>query len=256
MWRIGVHFALVGALLGTCTAQAAEEFRVENRVYLGNSKKPEVVSTTLFTGDRTIDVLETPEEITVFDFRLKRVTLLNPRRREKAELDFATIHALTAELQRWSAKQSDPFLQFMADPEVEISHQPDKSQWTFDSRWMTYRLSTVPFENSAMADAYWRFSDWSCRLNTLLRPGSPPPFYRLTINDTLAQEELFPSEVVLRHRPRNLIEFLPHRRVVVRSEHVLVPGITTAERERLRQIEEFVQIFHAVRFDQYQKGVQ
>jgi hypothetical protein len=237
--------------LGISLAQAfeGESFCVVNRIYVGEEKKPQVTSTTIFLADMVYDFLDSPAEVTVFDKGQRRFVLLDLTRRVKTELTTARVASLAERIQAWARTQSDPYLRFLADPKFEQQYDAEAGQLALASDWMTYRVSTVPAPSEALSHQYREFSDWYSRLNTTLNPGSRPPFARLQLNAALDTHGRFPLEVVLTMRPK---AGPLAKRITVRSEHQLTRGLAETDRGRIAQTDQFMDIFTPVTFKQYQ----
>lgn len=209
------------AVLAVISAAAvrAGDFAVESRVYAGRGDRPLSESLTVFVGEKAYDFLSDPPEITIVDPAAKRVRLLNPGKRTQAEIDFATLGMLTERLRQRLAEHENRDFRFFARPEFEIVHDAASGTFEFDARPLTYRVQTFRAD-PVQAGSYWQTSDWLCRLNLLLRPGSPNPLARLEVNAALSGQGVLPRTVELTHAPRNLIDWLPQRRTVIRSDHV------------------------------------
>ncbi|GAB6167398.1 hypothetical protein JCM19992_33980 [Thermostilla marina] len=237
--------------VGVPYAGSGVEFRVEHEIYVGSKQTPSTRSVTLFQGDLVYDFLESPQEIMVFDLKAERVVLLNPVRREMTELEFDTVDKLTAEMVTWASKQDDPYLRFLADPTFEVETENDGATWIFDTPWLTYTFDTVEAESKEMLARYWTFSDLSAKVNPLLTPGSRPPLLRLEINKKLRSAKRLPVSVRLRQKPKNLLDFLPKRPKTVFAEHRFADALSVADKERIRQVEEYRRIFRSIPFNEY-----
>ena len=229
-----------------------EEFRVENKVFVGGEKQPRVQSTTIFYGGLAYDYLEKPAEITVFDKAHGRFVLLDQKRRVKTELTTERVADFTDRLKQWAQTQSDPFLKFLAEPHFDEQFDSSAGELSFTSPWMSYRVTTIDAENEAISRQYGEFSDWYCQLNTLINPGARPPGARMIVNAALEQRQQFPREVQLTLRPKR---GLLSKRITVRSQHLLVRRLVESDRDRVAQTDEFMGIFKPVDFQEYQKEI-
>lgn len=243
-----VPVAVSGWVFGGGLA-GGQEFRIENAVYVGNSQDPVARSTTVFSGGRVYDFLNKPAEITVFDPAGGRFMLLDVSRKMRTELPTTRVQAFTARLRKWAAAQSDPALQFLADPQFVVRYDGPSGQLDLESRWMTYRVKTMA-ASEALADQYREFSDWYAQLNTMLNPGTRPPFGRLKLNELLHEHSRIPLEVLLETRSGHGLLARPTR---VRTEHQLVDQLAEADRDRLAQTDQFLAMFQAVDFSEYQR---
>lgn len=239
----------IGLGINLAHGSESESFCVVNRIYLGDEQEPQVKSTTIFLADTVYDFLDSPAEVTVFDKGQRRFVLLDLTRRVKTELTTDRVASLADRLRAWARTQSDPFLLFLADPKFDRQYDADAGEMAFVSDWMTYRMNTVAAPSEALSHQYREFSDWYCRLNTTLNPGSRPPFARLQVNAALDSHLRFPLEVFLTMRPKG---GPMAKRITVRSEHQLTQGLAESDRSRVAQADEFMTIFKPVTFKQYQ----
>jgi hypothetical protein len=240
-------------LLGHGSAMAAEQFRVENRVFVGDEKAPRIESTTLFCNNVAYDYLAKPEEITVFDKNHDRFLLLDVHRRVKTEVSTAQVHEFTERLRQWASSQPDAFLKFLVDPRFEEQADDATSEMTFSSPWLTYRVVATDAESEEMVRTYTEFSNWYGQLNTLLNPGTRPPFARMRVNAVLESRQLFPQEVHLTVRTK---DSLLAKRVTIRSEHQVSRHLIQSDRDRLTQTDQYIAMFSPIRFEDYQKKVE
>jgi hypothetical protein len=121
---------------------------------------------------------------------------------------------------------------------------------TLSSPEITYRLTLTPEPSKSVVEQYHDFCDWYARLNTLLVPGSRPPFGRLVVNAALAKRQATASEVLLTIR----VGKGPSRsETTIRSEHRLVRPLEPADLERVARTRDRMGRFKPVSFDQYRK---
>ena len=230
------------------TVPLAEDFRVENKVFAGSRSKAVGRSTTIFLEGVVYDYLENPAEIIVFEKDRKKFTLLDTTRRVRAELPTDELATFTEHLRDKATQQKDPFVRFLAAPELDEQFDKESGELTLSSPWMTYRIELVDAESRAIADQYREFSDWYAQVNAVLNPGSKPPFARMAVNAAMAKHEATAREVHLTMTPRKKF---PPRRVSLRSEHQLVRRIVPADKDRVVQTRQFMEIYKLVGFDQY-----
>jgi hypothetical protein len=242
--------AWAAALFGAGGPAAAEDFRVENRVFVDGDKQPLVESTTIFHEGVVYDYLAEPPEVTVFDAQRGRFVLLDLTRRVKTELTSERVAQFTKRLKEWAQKQSDPFLEFLGDPHFDEAFDEQTGELTLTSPWVTYRLQTVDTESEAITEQYRQFCDWQCRLNTVLNPGTRPPFARMLVNAALSQRHRLPREVDLTIDHK---EGLLAKRVAMRSEHLLVRQLVESDRRRVAQTDQFMAMYTSVDFEEYQR---
>lgn len=248
VWTAGL--VAEGLLSPQASLHAAEDFRVENKIYAGSDKEPRTESTTIFYQGLVYDYLKEPGEVTVFDPTHRRFILLDLSRRLKTELSADEVAALNHNLRDWAASQTDPYLQFLADPKFDEQFDEATGTLVLASPWISYRVVTQSPDNPAIARQYREFSDWYTLLNTRLNPGSKLPFARLSLNAALEKRARIPKEVHLTMRSKR---GLPFQRITIRSEHQLVTTLLQSDRDRIRQTDEFMGMFRSVDFSEYQK---
>jgi hypothetical protein len=256
--RRSIHFCLASAAVVAITAggpsvggaAVSSDFRIENQVFVAGEKEPRIRSTTIFREGVVYDYLDQPAEVTIFDQQHGRFVLLDMTRRIKTELSTERVLEFTERLKQWSEEQSDPFVRFLADPQFETELDASSGQWSFASPWMEYRLTTIDVDREAVSRQYREFSDWYCRLNTMLNPGARPPFARMAVNSALAERGQFARKVDLTIRPS---EGLLSKRLNVRSEHRLIGQLVESDRKRVAQTDQFMAMFTSVDFGEYQR---
>lgn len=247
--------AQVAVLSGVCLGgmARAEDFRVENRVFVGDEKQPRSESTTIFYDNVVYDFLAKPAEITIFDKAHDRFLLLDVSRRIKTEVPMAQVREFGERLKQRANTQPDALLKFLVDPRFEEQSKDESGEMVFSSPWLTYRVTTEEAGSEGVSRQYNEFSDWYCQLNTLLNPGSRPPFARMLVNSALEARQRFPREVHLTLRSR---DSLLARRITIRSEHQLIGQLVQSDRERIFQTDQYIAIFSPVKFDEYQKKIE
>lgn len=245
----------VVALPGLAPPAWAEEFRVENKVFLSDKKDgPAIESTTIFLDDQVYDYLTTPEEITVLDRHEGRFVLLDPVRRIRTELATSELSDLAERLRQWAAGQPNEFLRFSAAPELAETYDASTGELRLDSPWIAYRVATTTAKRSEIAKRYREFCDWYCLLNTRINPGARPPFARTQVNKALERLDLLPKEVHLTIRPEGGKLF--GQKITVRSEHQVIPHLVESDRARVAQTDQFMAMFPTVSFRQYQSRIE
>jgi len=241
---------LAAGLCGPGLAAGRGGFRIENKIFVGGEKEPQVQSTTIFQDGVVYDYLVDPAEVTVFDVQRRRFVLLDLQRRVKTELTTDRVADFNERLKQRSQKQSDPFLKFLGAPSFDEVLDESTGELTFTSPWMSYRLATFDTESEALSRQYREFSDWYCRLNTVLNPGARPPFARMIVNAALEDRHLFAREVHLTMQPKG---GLLSKRLTMRSEHLLIRQLVESDRQRVAQTDQFLAMYASVDFPEYQR---
>ncbi|HKD37942.1 MAG TPA: hypothetical protein VKB78_14115 [Pirellulales bacterium] len=228
---------------------AADDFRIESKIYVGNEAKPSSENLTLFRGGQVYDFLTKPSETTVFDKPRGRVILLDPVRKVRAEIKADKLTAFTAELKIWAVKQNDPFLKFAADPRFDESQDPN-GDLVFASPFISYRVSAVKANTDAVAEQYLEFSDSYARLNALTNPGSVPPLPRLAVNAALFKTQSIPERVQMTMPPRQRIG---GKTTTMRSEHSIAWRLLESDLQRIDEADVQLATFTQVPLEHYLK---
>lgn len=236
-------------ILGHNTPALADNFRVDNAVFVENEKKPSSQSVTIFADGVVYDCMKAPAEIVVFDKPAEKFVLLNQASRTRAELTTRDVAAFVRELQPLAAKNPDPLVKFLANPKFEDQYNAATGELTFSSPMMTYRLLLSTDQSQAAVDQYREFSDWYARLNTMLSPGSRPPFGRLMVNAAVAQRKAIASEVTL------AISTVKENRgqTTIRSTHKIARQLTQGDLDYVATIRKSMSDYKLVGFDKYRK---
>jgi len=245
--------ALVVQLAVSPVPVLAEDFRVENRVFLDDESDPRVETTTIFLNGVVYDILSAPSEITVFDPSRGRFALLDTDRKLTTDVSAREIAGFVDRMKERAGEQENPFVAFQAKPQFEIQYDETSRELTFTSPWIIYRLVTQDAESKEIARQYREFCDWYARLNYLLNPGALLPSARLMVNAELAQREEVPREVHLTLTPK---KGFPPKRIRLRSLHHLVRNVVESDRSRVNQIQQYMKMFKQVSYDEYRRREQ
>ena len=237
---------------GLADTACGAEFRIQNKVYLDDEKRPQSGSLTIFSDNLVYDILDGEGEITLFDRAHGRFVLLDPAHRLRTEISVARLHQAMAEIQAWASTQPDPFLRFLAVPKFDLQTVTAAGEMEFASPWATYQVTPLDPAHSDIARAYQDFSNGYCQLNTLINPGARPPFARMIVNDALGQRKLIPREVKLTIQPK---QGPTATRTIIRSQHQFTPRLSEADRQQIVRVEQLVTSFTPVLLDEYQKRV-
>ncbi len=229
---------------------AAADFRIDNAVYLGESKEPLCRSTTIFHKGVVYDCMKAPSETIVFDMSAGRFILLNLKNRTRAELTTGEVASFADRMQEVAAQSLNPLIKFLAAPKFNEHVDQASGVLTLDSPLVVYRLTLAPEQDPSVSAQYHEFSDWYARLNALLAPGSRLPFGRLVVNAALAQRSATASEVVLRLSSEGASG---RGTTTIRSEHRLVRPLTAVDLDRVGQARKQMVGFKPVGFAEYRK---
>jgi hypothetical protein len=231
----------------------ADDFRIQTDVYSGKSKIPVSRNTTLFRAGHVYDYLSNPqdaaakERVAVFDHARGRFILLDPARKQKAEVKSDDVLLFASKLQAAGAKSSNAFTKFAVDPEFEVDFSQD-GELSLTSPHMTYKLKTMPAISPEAAGQYREFSDWYGRFNTMSNPGSTPPFARMAVNAELARRGLVPSEVHLDIPGQSGV-----KAASLRSEHHISWRLLPRDIEKIEATANQLAAFKTVDFDEFER---
>ncbi|HEX4148042.1 MAG TPA: hypothetical protein VHY20_03600, partial [Pirellulales bacterium] len=140
-----------------------------------------------------------------------------------------------------------PLLLFLADPKLTEIYDEASGELVLSGEWLKYKVKTAPPKLEEMAERYVRYSNWQVKLNTLIRPGSLPPFARLKLNEALARHGRVPSEVELTRyaqEPKN-------RQVTIKAEHHFFAGIGRREQKQIEEANRALVLFPSVELSEY-----
>jgi hypothetical protein len=145
--------------------------------------------------------LTAPLEVTVFDPRRGRFTLLDETRKMKAVVTTQELLDFTLDLNQLAAKEKNPQFAFAAAPhfettvsEIERQGQP-MTELRLTAKPLSYTaLGLKPTDPDAVK-MYRHFTDWCARLNST-RGGNLPAAARLELNREFAERGLLPFEIV------------------------------------------------------------
>ena len=142
----------------------------------------------------------------------------------------------------------------MLDPSFEVSRNEEAGGWMFQSKWIDYNISAVPFDEAELVESYFKFSDQSSKLNIYLNPGSMTPFARIAINQTLQQQNIFPEKISINVYPKGKLR-LGGRNIKIESEHKLVRRLSEKDHGRIIRALHFTEQFPKTTFGEYYKMV-
>jgi hypothetical protein len=288
----------LAVLFGRFQRVRADDFRVESKVYEGKATKPSSESLTLFvsngssdTSDKwhefAYDFLSSPNEITVFDTvgqrtqrkdesgvlnvaigRETHITLLDPVRQVRTELNEPQLEAFAERLRSRAARQSNPLLKFAAHPKFDESYDDESRCMRFTSPWITYYVRLARDVDTSLGAPYFQFCDYSARLNSMLHPGALPPFPRLAVDAAL---DPYGVHVLPRdERPKGVDQHagIPEqvevrisdpkggKPTVLRSEHHFSTQLTAADRQRIDEANGQLKAFEQVSWEEYVRPIQ
>ena len=190
---------LIAMLSAFCAASAAaQEFRVETDVFVGEEPEATSHAVTLFEKSAVYEFTENPQQIVVYRAadgdRAAEFILLDPQSQRRTEVEVAKIKTLMGKLAKWAGEQQDPVLKFAANPKFDEKFNEESGELTLSSKEWTYRIATVPAENQAALTRYRDFADRYAELSTMLH-GAVPPAARQALDAALVKHKAIPVEI-------------------------------------------------------------
>jgi hypothetical protein len=248
---------LAGMLAGLPAVADGQEFRVDTELFESQEKKPFLEQLTIFAADGTVyDLrLTEPQEVTVFDPRHGRFTLLDEVRKAKAAVTTQELLDFSLALETHAGQENNRLFAFCAVPKFEIAESPIErngqtlTELKLSGRPLTYVAQGLPVQRPEAQKAYRQFADWCARLNAT-RPGNLPPGARLALNQALAERELLPLEIT---------RIIPAagplgKKQELRSEHRVNWTLCGEDHKKIQRAGDMMATFQAISFDEY-RGV-
>jgi hypothetical protein len=232
---------------------AGEDFRVDTEIFRNQEKAPYLQSLTIFADSVVYDFrLTDPQEVTVFDPRHGRFTLLDEARKVKSVVTTQELMDFCLSLETQAAKENGLFA-FSAVPQFETTEKEVERngqghvELRLTGKPLTYvALGHRPERKDAIG-AYRHFTDWCARLNAT-RGGNLPPGARLELNRALAEHELLPLEI-----SRTTADFWG-RKSEARSQHRVNWALSGEDRKKIDRAADMMATFRAVSYDEYRKA--
>ncbi len=239
---------LAGLVVAPSSMVLATDFRIVSEVFLDK----DVVSTnrTLFRAGVVYDYLKAPGLTTIFDPARQRFILLDPETKLRCEVDTVQVAQFNNALRKRAAENADPLLRFMAQPAFQIEGNKAPGMLKLLSPLVSYQLKTTRVEDAEALRQYIEFCDWYAQLNTMVNPGSPPPFARMKVNQVLRNRQEMPLEVEL---TISVQAKGGNRQVVLRSRHQVAWRLLGEDTVAIDQTAEELAVFKAVTFQEFQE---
>jgi hypothetical protein len=228
----------------------ANGFRIETKIYVGDAEQPASETTTLFLDGVVYDFLESTGQIAVFKkpsaSKPGRFILLDSEHRTRTEFTTEQVAGAMTKLRSWAARQSDPFLEFAANPTFDESFDPKSGQLVLASDLENYTVATSAAERYESLAEYREFLDWYTQLNTLLSAG-PPPEPRLRLNAALAKHRVVPTKVELTRSGES---------EPLRAEHLFTWRLSREDVQRIDDVRASLAAYRSVPNEAYLQSAQ
>jgi len=221
---------VAAASMASCAALQAQEFRIENKVFDG---KTQIGGSTTIFAKRTYDFLSNSGEAVIYDADTQRFTLLDDARQSRCEMTTEQVAAFCERLRERAKTSDSSYVQFMSKPDFAEEYDPEKHELVLNSAYMVYRAKTVAARDTESLRRYQDFTYRQAQLNTVLTPGSQPPFARLKLHAALAERQVMAEEVSLKRAT-----VIPNFGRPLRAEHKFAWTLDEEDRRRTAAADE------------------
>jgi len=238
---LALGFSLASAEIGNLPAQ---DFRVDTDVYLEDGEETFSEHLTLFRGRVVYDfAVKGPEEITILNLQDGKISLLDVKRRKRADLTTAELLDFSANIKAiGTSKQAED----LVAPKFEVTFDDEQKSLELVSRKITYRAAGIELSDPSIATRYREFTDWYARLNSM-RPPNPPHFGRLELNRELADRRLLPHDI----ERTVVLGGLFRKPQKARSHHIVGTAISGTDRRRIDEAGGYLSEFAKVTLADY-----
>lgn len=244
---------LAAFLLGLASTVAAQDFRVDTEVFVGEEEEPIVETLTIFADGLVYDfLLGKQQETTIFDPHRGEFTLLDLDRQVKATVSTQDVLDYTFALEQHASQSSDAVFAAAASPNFQVTFESleekgvNVGKVVLTSKAIVYEVRGQVPQQPDSVRFYRHFADWYARLNST-RPGNLPPGSRLALNKALADHELLPSEVTRTITPSGRFS----KQLVHRSRHFVNWKLSGEDRRQITKAGDQMAKFKLVSFDDY-----
>ena len=239
-------------LFATTSAVAAEptsaNFRVDNGIFKLGQKEPLTRTVTVFCDGIVYDFVLGSEKITIFNEAEGSFTMIDAQNGVQTVIPTQLLDKAIERLALRAAKKTDKETQFFYNPTFKPTQKDTASgELVFESPYLTYRVDAKQGDVKA-SKQYRRFADAYAKLNTVLHPGSNPPFARMVVNETLAESTSLPKAVQVTYGEEtdpNAPRF--------RSEHRYEMKLDANDKERIEAVKESLETLKVIPFGEFQK---
>ena len=249
--RIGLALAFAVVCGVTASVLRAEDFRIDTDYYIGSDKTPNAMVLTIFQGGNIYDFQLKGPEVTIYEPRRGKITLLDVKRELRTTLDTADLLDAAISLQTAALQSTKPLQpifiaaakpEFQTDTENFSENGNSYTRLTFQSAPLQYTVVAQAARFPAAAQDFKYCADWSARLNSI-RPGGLPAGARLEVNEALAAKGLIPTSIERSTPGAKLTE--------VRTRHLVNWKLSQDDHRRIDETGNQLARFKAVSFAEY-----
>jgi hypothetical protein len=235
--------ALVILLATQIAAQAAPpvSFRMVAKIFGTDPDQPVSENLTLFDSGVAYDLpVGEARFVTVYDPAKERVTLLDRLTQVQTTLSRDDLVRIVAQAR---ATITDPKDQARAGLTAKVQSDPVSGHYQIQFGNFEYVATTQTADQPAAAADYGRFVDLAARLNLVRRLG-PPPFGRMTLNDSITRDNRLPLELT-RTVTRGAVAD------VHRKTHQLTETLTDGDRDQINQVQSMMTLYRQVPLSEF-----
>lgn len=224
------------------------EFRIDNTVcFVRNERETKYTTSTVFYGDLAFDFVGDNGEIVVYSFRARKFLLIDPLRRVRSAINESELDAFTERIKPILREKKGGFISFMTEPTFTISKKED--EYFFQSKWIDYHATTIPFDDEVIADLYFRYVEAIGKLNVYMNPGALTPLARIEANRTFMSDSRFPTKITTDLYPKGKTIFT--KTFQIESNSTLARRLSERDRDRVNRAVHFFEQFQFVSFRTY-----
>ena len=184
----------------------------------------------------------------------QRFTLIDPIHRVQTDLALEDVDVFLERIRSMLLEKKDKFTRFMLNPQFETTLNEQQNSLVFQSKYIDYIIRTSPFNDLALLNDYYLFSQAYSKLNIYLNPGTMTPFARIVINEDLFKRGFFPERFDISVYPKG--KWLFGKVVKIESEHKMVRRLSEKDKGRIVRAIHFSEQFPKIPFGKYQKILQ
>ena len=235
VWSLLLTIAiLVAAPAKVAVAQIDREleFKIDTKMFLGNSKESSFSNKTIFSEGLIFDFplaagSTSPDEILVYDSNLKTISLLDLKRQKQLKLMDVQLKKMVVGVREQMASEdrTRALLEQKFEEKIEMDHN---SLVLVGDQNVTYRLHGEAPKSPKVLSAYFEFLDAFTQVQ-ITDPKKLPPFARFRLNQSIRRVGWIPDRVDINVGKS---DFFPEP-FKAHTEHKLTREITDRDRSEI-----------------------
>ena len=230
----------------------AQEFKIESHVYLNESTRPVSEKITLFSGQMVYDFQMNsdpqpkPTEIFIWNGRERKINLLDPVRKVRLELLDVRLMKILETVKDQTVK--DDRTKFLVEDKFTEEAEWSTNWVDFKSPLIEYRYHGKQPDNASHLSSYLNYLDFSTHL-VATDPHKVPPFSKMYLNRSIRKLGWIPDEIRVNIKPNALFR----DGLNAKSKHVLIPQLSTLDRQRITVAKQQWLRFKPVNLSEYRQ---